>query len=353
MSSLAGTTQYDVYNASLCRAVMFNLSACLGSTLTRAQALVAGWTDLGHVINGGITPSVTKTPHSTSRLGVKSTDMEVVTDSSLTVAITAEEWGKFTAGLMLCGTPGSSATQAAFPSGAADSFAFTKAAPSGGANVWYNIRKSNADIRLLSAAAYSVPAESVTFDAGTDVFTTSGHLGWKNGTRVLMGGTPPTGFTAIDYFIINYTVGATNDTFQLATAVGGTAVTGSDAGTSVTVTQQFDEGEQVITDARLGRVRFLYPVSQTVTVTVTAPAIDANNNPEYMWDTVTPMDDLTKVGWFRLVGYADAASTQVVSDWIFQGTITAKGASSDGSKATSMDFEILVGADKGTFNIAP
>lgn len=354
--TLSGTTAYEVYNDACLRAVAFNLSFCEGSDLTLAQVMARGWKDAGHVIAGSVVPSITTTDHKACRRGQISTDKKRVSDSSLTVSITAEEWRKFMIALSLCGTEGTALTQAVHTSAAGVTLPFTKAAPSSGPDTWYWLCRTGTTtpVRLLTAHSFSAPAESVSPANATDTIVCSGLVGWANGTRVLLAGTPPTGLSAKDYFVINSTTVATDTVFQLADTVGGTAVQFSTDGTSVTLTQQFDEGEQVITDAIQGRVRFLYPVSQTVTPTLTAPAIDLNSNPDFVFDAVTTMDNLSREGWFHLTGFADDSNTEVVSSWIFSGTIIAKGATgADGTKVTTQEYEITVGANKGTFYVAP
>lgn len=344
------TTGYDVYNLRNIVNAAAAFRFCEGATLTRAQALTAGWWDVGHILATDITPAATAIAHKFCRLGRIGTDKRVVLNPELVFGIQCEELTRFNLMLALMGNAAPDLTQSAVTATVVDALPFTAAAPSAGAHVWYNVTQSGAPLRELTALTLSVPARAVTCDASTDKITLAAH-GWANGTPVVFGGTAlPTGLNTSVYYVVNAGV---ND-FQIAAAAGGAAVDFTTAGTSVTVTQQLADTVGVMIDFKLGAVRFLFPVVQTVSVTATAPAIDANHNPGSLLQGVTPLTQPTRTGYGRLLFYADESANRLVGDYMFQCEIAPKGGTSlDGTKAPQWDFTITVLGDAGTFYVAP
>lgn len=341
-------TGYDVYNLRNIVNAMGSFRFCEGASLTRAQAMASGWWDVGHVIATDISPNATTLDHRFCRLGKVGTDKKFVTDAELTFGIQCEELTRFNLMLALMGTAAPDLTQAAVTAAIVDNLAFTTASPSAGPNVWYNLTQNGVPLRELTAVTLSVPARAVTCDAATDKIALTAH-GWSNGTPIVFGGTTRPGGIGTGVY---YLVAAGADDFQVALMPGGTAVNFSDAGTGVTVTQQLTAG--VVVDFKVGAARFLYPVVQTVTVTATAPVIDATHNSNSLLQGVNPLQQPNRSGYGRLLFYADESDNKLVGDYIFQCQITPKGARGlDGTKAPQWDFTLTVLADQGTFYVAP
>jgi hypothetical protein len=344
------TTGYDVYNLRniVNAAASFRFSE--GATLTRAQAIAAGWWDVGHVTATDITPSATTTSHKYCRLGKLGTDKQFVTDVGLVFGVQCEELTRFNLLLALMGAPAPDLAQAAVNAATLDSLWFTTAKPSAGANVWYNLTQNGTPLRELAAVSLSAPARAAGCDPATGKIALAAH-GWSNGTPLVFGGaTRPAGLGEGVYYV----TAAGPDDFQVSATPGGAAASFTSAGADVTVTQQLADGAGALIDFKTGAARFLYPVVQEVTVTATAPAIDANHNPGSLLQGVYPLRHPNRAGYGRLLFYADEAENQLVGDYLFQCQITPKGASNlDGAKAPLWDFTLTVLADTGTFYVAP
>jgi hypothetical protein len=73
-------------------------------SIALAGAIV--WTDLGNVPVFEFTPNITVLPHYTSRLGIRSKDLEVIHEKQATINITMDEWTYNNLLLAFMGTSG-------------------------------------------------------------------------------------------------------------------------------------------------------------------------------------------------------------------------------------------------------
>ena len=346
------STGYDVYNLRNIVNAAGSFRFCEGPGLTRAQALLGGWRDAGHVLATDISPAADTSEHKYCRLGKLGTDKKYVTGARLEFGIKCEEMTAFIMGLTLMGAETGPLTQAAIASATTvDAFAFTPGAPANDANTWYNLTQSGTQKRELATVSLTVPARPVTCDPATATIALTAH-GWVRDTPIqFAGATPPSGLApATTYYVINPTA---ND-FQMSATVGGAAAEFSTAGSGVTAQQVLADNVGAIVDFKVGAVRFLHPVTQTVTVSITCPAIDANNHPASLFQGINVLQNPTRTGYCRLLLYADESPNKLVGDYIFKGQISPKGANGlDATKAAQFDFTITVLDDPGVFYVAP
>jgi hypothetical protein len=347
MSATAG----DVYDLQYIDDAACNIAFCLdpaATTLALARSSLKGFKDFGHCLATDISPSQTTADHKSVRMGKLGTDRKTVTDSKIEIGIKLETLDADGVSHMLMGDVVADRSQTVLSSQAVDTLAFTTGSPSQGENVFYNVTHGGVQYYALSACTLvAAVITSVTFDASPDVFTKTGH-GLLAGQPVQVGGTPPAGgfiLGTTTYYLVNVTV----DTFQVSAAPGGTALTGTDAGSNLTIVPMLVDDVSCKIDFELGRVRFLYPMVTTVTPTIAAPVINKWTNADKLFRQVTPMTNGTKSGWAQMVVWHDGGA---VGYYEFQAQLTTKGGSGwDASKAAQYDLTITVLADAGTFGI--
>lgn len=81
--------------------------------------------------------------------------------------------------------------------------------------------------------------QNVTATSASPAVFTAADVALPNGTRVILDGTPPTGFTA---GVIYYVVATSGLTFELSATVGGSAINSSSTGTGVVAQSEYNAG---------------------------------------------------------------------------------------------------------------
>ena len=274
-------------------------------------------------------------------------DRSWLPESKLEFGIKLEELRAKGLAAMLMGDVTTDRTQAVIASSAADTWAFTAASPSQGADVFYDILQGGVQpYGLTSVALVAASTGNAAFTTSGNLFTKAAH-GLVAGQPVRLGTTCGTNLgTSTTFYLVNVTV----NTFQLASAAGGTALTGPADVATTTITPQLVDDVSCKIDLELGRVRFLYPMVSTVTATIVAPAIDTFTNPTLLMKQVTPLTKPTQIGWARMVVFDNGA---VVGEYgPFKAQITTKGGSGwDATKAAQYDLTISVLEIPGTFGV--
>src|SRR6185369_7138735 len=137
---------------------------------------------------------------------------------------------------------------------------------------WYDIKVDSEQLMHLDSVDFVYEAAvNATCDATANTIGATAH-GRSDGDRVFFtASVMPTGLTAnTAYYVVN----AAADTFKVATTAGGSAIDFSTTGTSVVFHYILEEGVQYNVDLVLGRVQFVAALTVTVSVAVTASAIN-------------------------------------------------------------------------------
>lgn len=294
----------------------FSFSA--GAT-TAEEARAQGYYDIQNIT--AFTPTVEQTieKHVGSYRGVRTRDKQRATQADIIYKIKSDSWTPTVLSYIFGATLGAAFTQSSGTAQAADSLDFnsTDSDP----RRWYDVLRNGVIVLgATSALVFGGQAIAVTADNTTETFTDAGH-GLTNGQAVKLGGTAPAGLTAGTVY---YVVNASTNTFQLSSTIGGAAETFTDDGTSVTYDPELVQGTDIEFDLELSRIRFIATQTGTVSITLTYPAIAAGDNLSFL--PLTPLADIVKEGYGRLVIYDQEDSNRVVLDHAeFKCSITAEG----------------------------
>lgn len=322
-------------------------SFCEGAT-SASDAKLKGYRDVGNIKVFKPSTEAEKIEHFGSYRGVLRKDKTIVNKSNFDYTITCDEWNQQLL-LLLFGAERAASkdfTQS-LNATAAISFAFTsslKADPT----KWYDIYIGSNRARFLnSITKLTGPAVSVTADSSTDKITETAH-GRLAGSKVIFGGTAPSGLTAGTVY---YVRDVTANDYKVAATSGGSAIDLTTNGTSVTAQTALEEGSDFECDLRLGRVKFAAEQDETLSGTVDVPAV-ADGDAKFL-AALTPMVGLTKSGYGRITCFDQDSSNKVVFDHVdFACEVTVDSSGEvDGQNPTEIVLKVTIGSDAGTLYI--
>lgn len=346
------STQVDPgHNTTALSILTGEFSFSPGAT-TLAEALAAGFIDIGNVKSVNLALDPTKLEHFGSYRGVKRNDKTVVTQTKLAYTLVCDELNQLVTEILLGATANEDFSQPALTAINGKPLAFgTTAAVIGR---WYE---------LQAAATTKVTAVSIssggTGYAVNDVLTVAGGTGNSatlTVTSVSSGVITAITITTAGAYTSNPTTpnsvtGGTGSGASIGLTFGELTALGDKLKRLTTVTiASLTEGTDFELDLTLARIRFLTAQSTNRTPIVTCSAITADSSDgASIW---TPLEQPVKSGFGRLVLYDTETGNQVVYDHQdFSCDVSVDSVSDiDGESFAEVTLTVTVTADIGTYH---